>query len=416
MAKSRILIVTESPHFASGYSGVARNLAKSFSRKFDIGFLCWGWGGYLPNHYEIPDRVSLGIPAKFYHIVGNRFGTDVFDVVVDSYKPDVIFYIADTFMLMGNLANQVQKYRGKICQVFYFPVDGDCFPLPWVPFLQQFDGLVAFTEYAKKEILKVTSDLKVDVLHHGVDVNVFKPVSPSEKKQIKDKLLPFAKDKFLVSWVGRNFVRKNPQAILQALSHWHKNLGGIPKDLAVYMHTADNDPAGFPISEVIKRDFPEVTPHVFFPVNHNVNDGIPVGMLAQVYQSSDLFVSTAMGEGWGLPITEAMACKIPVIVPDNSACREQAGDNEERAVAVECPTGLYATHNVVQKLIDHRALAESIKAVYDNPSSAIERVDTAYKWTQDHNWADLGRNMTNLVVSYLDKTKNSISPSMLHRA
>lgn len=416
MAKPRILIVTESPHFASGYSGVAKNLAKSFTRKFDIGFLAWGWSGYLPNYYEMPERVNLGHPAKYYHVMGNRFGTDVFDVVVDAFKPDVIFYIADTFMLMGNLAAQVQKYRGKICQVFYFPVDGDCFPLPWVPFLQQFDGLVTFTEYAKREIEKVTKDLRIDVVHHGVDLSVFKPVSQSDKKQIKNQLLPFAKDKFLVSWVGRNFVRKNPQAILQALSHWDKNLGGLPKDLAVYMHTADNDPAGFPLSEVIKRDFPEVTPYVFFPANHNVNDGIPVQMLAQIYQSSDLFVSTAMGEGWGLPITEAMASKVPVIVPDNSACREQAGLDQERAIAVDCPTGLYATHNVVQRIIDHRGLAEHMKEIYNNPDSAKARVDEAYKWTQEHSWSDLGRTMTNLVSGYLDRKKNSLSPSVVHRA
>jgi len=416
MAKPRILIVTESPHFASGYSGVAKNLAKSFTRKFEVGFLAWGWGGYIPSYYEMSEKVNFGVPVKFYHVVGNRFGTDVFDVVVDSYKPDVIFYIADTFMLMGNLAAQVQKYRGKICQVFYFPVDGDCFPLPWVPFLQQFDGLVCFTEYGKREIEKVTRDLKIDVLHHGVDTNTFVPASPSERRSIKEKLLPFAKDKFLVSWVGRNFVRKNPQAILQALSHWEKNLGGIPKDLVLYMHTSDNDPAGFPLTEVIKRDFPETTPYVFFPSNHNINDGIPISVLANIYQASDLFVSTAMGEGWGLPITEAMASKVPVIVPDNSACREQAGPNEERAIAVECATGLYATHNVVQKIIDHKKLAEAMKSVYDNPESAKDRIVTAYRWTQDHNWSDLGRTMTGLVSGFLDKTRNSLSPSIIERA
>lgn len=416
MAKPRILIVTESPHFASGYSGVARNLAKSFTRKFDIGFLAWGWSGYLPSYHEISEKANLSSPAKFYHVIGNRFGTDVFDVVVDSFKPDVIFYLADTFMLMGNLAAQVQKYRGKICQVFYFPVDGDCFPLPWVPFLQQFDGLVAFTEYAKREIGKVTQDLKVDVLHHGVDLNTFKPVPPSEKKQLKEKLLPFAKDKFLVSWVGRNFVRKNPQAILQALSHWEKNLGGVPKDLVLYMHTSDNDPAGFPLTEVIKRDFPEITPFVFFPANHNINDGIPINLLANIYQASDLFVSTAMGEGWGLPITEAMASKVPVIVPDNSACKEQAGESEERAVAVECPTSLYATHNVVQKLVDPRKLAEAMKAAYENPEASKARVNAAFNWTQDHDWSDLGRTMTNLVWGYLERTKTRIAPSIIERA
>jgi len=111
-----------------------------------------------------------------------------------------------------------------------------------------------------------------------------------------------------------------------------------------------------------------------------------------------------------------MGSKVPVIVPDNSACREQAGPNEERAIAVECATGLYATHNVVQKIIDHKKLAEAMKSVYDNPESAKDRVVTAYLWTQDHNWSDLGRTMTGLVSGFLDKTRNSLSPSIIERA
>lgn len=49
-----------------------------------------------------------------------------------------------------------------------------------------------------------------------------------------------------------------------------------------------------------------------------VGRGVSDEKLAQIYNAFDLFTLPTGGEGWGLPIAEAMACGIPALITDYS--------------------------------------------------------------------------------------------------
>jgi glycosyltransferase involved in cell wall biosynthesis len=55
-------------------------------------------------------------------------------------------------------------------------------------------------------------------------------------------------------------------------------------------------------------------------------------VLAAVYRHSDLLMHTADGEGFGLPLIEAMACGCPVVASDLPVLREVGG-----MAAAYCP-------------------------------------------------------------------------------
>ncbi len=52
------------------------------------------------------------------------------------------------------------------------------------------------------------------------------------------------------------------------------------------------------------------------PVHLIYNRELPHYQLATLYRSADCYVSTTRGEGWGLPLLEAMACGLPAIATD----------------------------------------------------------------------------------------------------
>jgi glycosyltransferase involved in cell wall biosynthesis len=63
--------------------------------------------------------------------------------------------------------------------------------------------------------------------------------------------------------------------------------------------------------------------------NLNTADGtvmftgyIEVNELVDLYNSADLYVSTSLNEGFGLPILEAIVCGCPIVTPHNSAMIE----------------------------------------------------------------------------------------------
>jgi glycosyltransferase involved in cell wall biosynthesis len=47
--------------------------------------------------------------------------------------------------------------------------------------------------------------------------------------------------------------------------------------------------------------------------------------MAKIYSAMDVLLNPAMGEGFGVPVLEAQACGVPVIVTDFSAMREVCG-------------------------------------------------------------------------------------------
>lgn len=69
--------------------------------------------------------------------------------------------------------------------------------------------------------------------------------------------------------------------------------------------------------------------------NHNVfwlPDNVPD--LAPLYRACDCFVTATLGEGFGHPIAEAMACGMPVIVPNSTGIQDYCNKNNAFLIPV----------------------------------------------------------------------------------
>jgi len=92
---------------------------------------------------------------------------------------------------------------------------------------------------------------------------------------------------------------------------------------------------------------------------------IPDEKLVDFYNSLDVFVFPTTIEGYGLPIVEAMACKIPVIVLSNSIIPKEV---KNRCIVVD---GL-------DYILGHRDYLEGLCKSVD--------IEGNYKWAKEHNW------------------------------
>ena len=106
------------------------------------------------------NKLSLGFSKQF----GSAKKADA---VIDAYKKE--------------LAKKKRPFKA----IHYFPVDS-YLRKDWFKDIEAVDKLITNTNYGVSEFAKF-SNVKVDVLPHGIDLNIFKPVSADEKKELRKK-------------------------------------------------------------------------------------------------------------------------------------------------------------------------------------------------------------------------------------
>ena len=94
--------------------------------------------------------------------------------------------------------------------------------------------------------------------------------------------------------------------------------------------------------------------------------------LRDIYLSADLLLSTAHGEGWGMPITEALACGVPVAAPAWGPTGEilAAADVDPQLVvplrAANYPYAELGDGGVVRRAVDPHSAAAEIHAFLES--------------------------------------------------
>ncbi|WP_299757287.1 glycosyltransferase [uncultured Chloroflexus sp.] len=123
------------------------------------------------------------------------------------------------------------------------------------------------------------------------------------------------------------------------------------------------------------------------------NQYLSRAQLGSLYRSADCFVLATRGEGWGLPILEAMACGLPVIATNWSAqtefFRAEVGFpvNVRTLVPAEAKCPYYTGWSWAEPDFDH--LVWLMRYVYEHPAEArsvghAAAAEVAQRWTWRH--------------------------------
>jgi glycosyltransferase involved in cell wall biosynthesis len=196
-----------------------------------------------------------------------------------------------------------------------------------------------------KFISVISEDVKDELLEYGgkrikCPVNVIRLGIRNDLQVIPNK-----HDRFTIGYIGQLDGRKRVDLLIKAF------VRDNPKDALLYI-------AGRGRDEVYLRSLCLDNPNIIF------KGFIPDNELVNFYNSLDLFVFPTACEGYGLPIVEALACGIPVVVLEDAIIPK---DVKSKCIFAES--------------LDINTLIEDVP-IYGKVS------DKTITWAQAHKWSN----------------------------
>lgn len=193
-------------------------------------------------------------------------------------------------------------------------------PREWyIPMKYWVDEIWVYSSYNKESYIRSgIPENKIHVIPLGVDENVFHP---------DVKALSLEPSSFRFLFVGGTIGRKGIDILLKAY------LNEFTADENVCLFIKDTGTQSFYKGITLEKTILEAMSDSKNPRIVYMNNDFSEIELAGLYKACDCLVHPYRGEGFGLPIAEAMACGIPVIVPDKGPCRDFC--NNETAFFVQ---------------------------------------------------------------------------------
>jgi glycosyltransferase involved in cell wall biosynthesis len=205
-------------------------------------------------------------------------------------------------------------------------------------------------------------------IHNGV-ADIFSPHTDSDADREAVRMLgPCGADKLEILHVGSTIPRKRIDVLLRTFAAIR---------------------AAHPVARLVRVGGPFTAEQVELARELNVENAVTVlpfiepTVVAAIYRRAALVLITSEGEGFGLPLVEAMASGAPVIASDLAVLREVGGDNVQFAAVGDVP----AWTEVALRLIRDRT---------GDPRTCDARRTAALKHAATFSWSEYARRYVEL--------------------
>ncbi len=316
--KKKIVILSDSPFIPTGYSNQGKLLANYLVKQgHEVHYLANAYNGTTISYAKLKDGTEFNY--SIYGEMQPSYFANSMRALLTEIKPDKFFILLDSFMLyQSGFLNQDTSPAETF---FWFPSDGGGgMPKDCEKILMKVNHAVAMARFGQKQV-KDYYNLDVKHIPHGCEPDRFYKLTDEERNQLRAKYR--LQNKFVIGVVARNQPRKYLDRSLKAMK---LNCDKIPNAI-LFLHMDPNDMAGqiFNLESMVKKLGLEN--RVLFS-GMQAHKGFDWSQMNEVYNLMDIFLLTTSGEGFGIPIIEAMSCQVPVLATDYTTTPELVLENK----------------------------------------------------------------------------------------
>jgi len=323
----KLLMTSDDPDTILSYGILSQMLIEGLYKQYDIHYL--SLQRQIGKPLPIRDDKGRVMYVKYSsHNEGQRNPTNMPNVI-NQVRPDLLWTNFDIQHYIN-----VEKYVPQ--------------GMPWIGWIPWDNHDPEQVGRAQEAFKKVTTRIAIskfgydflnhygveveDYIYNIIDTDKFYPLKPDSQdlRLFKQKNPWWNPDLKILLFVGRPNWRKRMLhmfAILKELV----NRGWT--NVRLFLHSSLDDPARTAnLRELIDalglRDYIVTSPFSW-------DKGITKDDLRVFYNIADLYIAPHAGEGFGMPIGEAMACGTPFVASDTTTTKEFAGENFERGLPSE---------------------------------------------------------------------------------
>jgi glycosyltransferase involved in cell wall biosynthesis len=241
------------------------------------------------------------------------------------------------------------------------------------------------------------------MIYHGIDFPMWsQEVSPEIRKRRRIEMFG-SNDVCVFGMVARNQPRKNIPAFYEAFSEHAKK----HPESRLLMHACKID-QGWNLDR-LAIEF-GIQDKVYVTPGLTPNHGVDCRELKLIYDTMDVHVNTAWGEGFGIPILESMACGVPNIVPAYTVGPEFINASKGGGLI---KVGTYAVEvgsHIRRAYVDVVHLKATMDKLSEDKALRIALGKNAKKFAANFTWDPIIKQWEDVFDNIPLKTKSYIRP------
>ena len=410
--KKHIMLVGTHAHQTTGYSKVTYHIIHELAKLNRYQLSHFGFQKFMaapPDYRPYPSGVNVYDPVAAEKTGAPQemgFGYSQLPSYIRQQKPDIVIIYNDAGVVCQFLDKIDLQLSLEERQAYKLVIYLDqVYRIQRPALLQRIDKVahayITFTQYWKQVLESQGIQKKIGVLRHGFDPKQFQVLNKKamrKKHNIPDNV-------FVILNLNRNTPRKRYDIVVTAFAEL---VARHPTKPLVLLAICDGgETGGFPLQEIFLRELQRLNTNPQQHIHKLMISSTPQTytdeMINELYSLSDIGISAAEGEGFGLCNFEAMGVGIPQVVSNVGGMRDfcKNGYNSQ-AIEPKWTAYLPASYSNVggiSEIIDAHDLALGVEEYLLDSDLRETHGKNARQTVLDYDWTKEVSSLVNLIDS-----------------